>query len=511
MKKKKGLYAIAAAALLMGLIAGCGGGKQNEGEQASPNPDKGGTVTKKTFTMLTDSHPSYPYSKDWPVWKLLEDKTGATFNVQTPSGKLEDTINLTIASGEMPDLMFMYGKTQANKFGQQGALVNILDYKEDMPNFKKWMEKYPDITKAQIAADGKMYMFPNEGFGEANRMIWMYREDVFKKHDLKAPTTFDELYTVLKKLKELYPKSYPFSFRIGNNLLLLKALSAQFQTNEGFYQVGGDVKYGPTEPNYKTMLEYLNKFYKEGLIPPDWLTVDAKKWQDMMSAEQSFVTIDYIGRIDFFNNALRKDRPDFNLAFMVPPVGKQGGKPQNAYMHVVDSGLTVSSKSKKIKDIMRTVDFMYSEEGRTISSWGKEGDTYIVENGSKKIKPDFKDATDFRKQTGLATNGTYTWIDYDAYLSMASKELQNAYVEARKFDAPYRSLPDFNQKDLETVSTTGAAVDKYRDENVIKFIIGEQSLDNWSNYVSGLSNLGLPKLSELYKAAYDRTAKTSLK
>ncbi|NOU90985.1 extracellular solute-binding protein [Paenibacillus sp. LMG 31460] len=504
---KKGLYLFMMIMLSMTLIAGCSEKKQEGGQAATTNPEKSGALTKKTFTMLTDSHPSYPYNKDWPVWKMIEEKTGATFNVQTPSGKLEDTINLSIASGDMPDLMFMYGRTQTNKFGQQGALVNILDYKADMPNFTKWMEKYPEIAKAQLAADGKMYMFPNEGFGEANRMIWMYRQDVFQKHNLTAPTNFDELYTVLKKLKELYPKSYPFSFRLGNNLLLLKVLSANFQTNEGFYLDGRDVKYGPTEQSYQKMLGYLNKFYKEGLMPPDWLTVDAKKWQDLMSTEQSFVTVDYIGRIDFFNDALRKSNPNFNLTFMVPPIGNQGGKAQNAYMHVVDSGLTVSIKSKQIKDIMRTVDFLYSEEGRLLSSWGTEGKTYMVDNGKKKIKPDYKTAIDFRKETGLATNGTYTWVDYDAYLSMASKELQDAYVEARKYDAPYRSLPDFNQKDLETITTTGAAIDKYRDENVIKFIIGEQSLDNWSNYVKSMDNLGLPKLQELYKTGFLKNSK----
>lgn len=508
---KKGISILAISALAGLTIAGCGGGKQDSGNGAGAAPEQGGSTAKKTFSMLTESHPSTPYSKDWLVWKLLEQKTGATFQVQIPSGKLEDTINLSIASGDMPELMFMYGRTQANKYGQQGALVNILDYKDDMPNFKKWMEKYPDIAKAQLAADGKMYMFPNEGFGEANRMIWMYRDDVFKKHNLKAPANFDELYEALKKLKELYPKSYPFSFRTGSNLLLLKSMSAHFGTNEGFYQNGGNVSYGPTEANYRKMLEYLNKFYKEGLMPPDWLTVDAKKWQDMMSTDQSFVTVDYIGRIDFYNNALRKDKPDFNLAFMAPPVGMSGAKQQNAYMHVVDSGLTVSIKSKQIKDIMKTIDFLYSEEGRTLSSWGQEGTTYTTQNGKKKLNAEYTDATELRKRTGLASNGTYTWIDYDALLSIASKELQDAYVEARKYDAPYRALPDFNQKELETITTTGAAVDKYRDENVIKFILGEISFDNWNQYVNGLNNLGLPKLTELYKTAYSRAANANLK
>lgn len=517
---KKKLWMVVAVTLLAGLLAGCAGGNGQNADKQPASTKRPGATDKaeetsapksNTFSMLINSHPSYPYNKDWMVWKTLEEKTGAKFEIQTPSGELADTINLAVASGEMPDLMFMYGKASANKFGQQGALVNILDYTEEMPNFKKWMEQYPDITKSQIAADGNMYMFPNEGFGEGNRMVWMYREDVFKQHNLTAPTTFDELHAVLKQLKELYPESYPLSFRLGNNLLILKLLSAQFDTNQSYYLDQNEVEFGPTADSYKTMLEYLNKFYAEGLIPPDWLTVDAKKWQDLISTDKSFITIDYIGRIDFFNSALRADRPEFNMSFMAPPIGIDGGKPLNAYMHVVDSGLTVASTSKQINEIMSTIDYFYSEEGRDSHSWGKEGETYTVDNGTKKLSGSFKDIIDFQNQTGLLTSGTYTWVDYNSLLSLASVELQHAFVEARKYDAPYYSIPDFNQGELEIITTTGAAIDKYRDENVIQFIIGKQSFDNWNNYVNGLNNLGLSKIIELYKGAYSRAAGTSLK
>ena len=42
---------------------------------------------------------------------------------------------------------------------------------------------------------------------------WLYREDVFKMHNLKVPETFDELYDVCKKLKSIYPDSYPLCTR----------------------------------------------------------------------------------------------------------------------------------------------------------------------------------------------------------------------------------------------------------------------------------------------------------
>lgn len=502
--------------LVMALIAGCGGARDNEA-QGGANGGAGGAsepLAKKTFTMLTDSNPTFPYKKDWPIWKWIEEKTGVTLDVSLPSGKLADNLSLVVASNNMPDIMFMLDrKTQANKYGQQGALVNILDYVDLMPNFKQWMAKYPDMVQQAMAADGKMYMFPNEGFGETNRMIWMYREDVFRKNGLKPPTTYDELYEVAKKLKQLYPDSYPFSFRFGERLEIFTNLTANFGTGEDVYYDFDkkEWRYGPIEDNYKKLVEYLHTFYREGLIPPDWLAIQTKQWQDMMSTNKAFITVDYISRIDFFNTPLRKENPEFNLLFMAPPAGLAGGKQQNPYLHFLQSGMTVASTSKHIKDIMKYMDFFYTEEGRNLASWGKEGETYIVENGKKKIKPEFTDVTDLRAKTGLATNGTYTWIDYDAHLSMASPELQSAYQEARKYDAQMQPKPAFNEQETEVLSLTGEAIIKHREENIAKFITGSRPLSEWDKYVEEAKNLGVQKIIDVYKQAYDRVQNIKVK
>jgi putative aldouronate transport system substrate-binding protein len=247
-------------------------------------------------------------------------------------------------------------------------------------------------------------------------------------------------------------------------------------------------------------------------MPPDWLTIDTKQWQDMMSTDRAFVTVDYISRIDFFNLALRKDNPQYTMAFMPPPAGLPGGKQLNAYTHFVESGLTVTSKAKNVEAIMKFIDFYYSEEGRNIASWGKEGETYTVENGKKQLMKDkFVDISDMRKKTGLATNGTYTWIDYDAHLSLASDELKAAYAEARKYDDVFRPKASFNEQEQEIISTTGLAVDKHREENITKFILGDRPLSEWDKYVEEANKLGLPKVMETYKKAFERKANASLK
>lgn len=482
----------------------------NAGTEAKDKP-----LEKHTFKALLDSNATFPYTKEWPIWAWIEERTGVTLDVQTPSGKLNDTLNLVVASNDLPDLMYMPNRSTSNKFGQQGALVNILEYLNHMPNMVKWMEQYPEEAKAALAADGNMYMFPNQGFGETNRMIWMYRADVFEKHGLTLPANYDELHAVLKQLKELYPDSYPLTTRFGQIPdEMYTNLSVNFGSNQGVYYdfAKGEWKYGPTEGNYKAMVEDWHTFYEEGLIPPDFLTIQTKQWQDMVSNGEAFITIDYISRIDFFNNAMRKDNPDYNMQFMAPPAGITGGEQHNPYFHYLEGGLTVASTSDQIENIMAYMDFFYTEEGRTMASWGVEGETYVETAGQKAFKPEFTDVTEMRKQTGLQTYGTYTWIDFGAHLSLFSEDLRKAFEETAKYDPnAMQPRPAFTEEENEVISVTGQAVKKARDENFAKFVVGTRSLSEWDQYVGEIEALGVQKLIDTYTKAYDRVETIELK
>jgi len=190
---------------------------------------------------------------------------------------------------------------------------------------------------------------------------------------------------------------------------------------------------------------------------------------------------------------------------MAPPAGIPGGEQRNPYYHYLEGGMTVASTSKHIDDIMAYMDFFYTEEGRTLSSWGVEGETYTEENGVKRFLPQFTDVTEMRKQTGLQTYGTYTWIDFDAHLSLFSDDLRRAYEEAPKYDPPYmQPRPAFTEEENEIIALTGQAVQKYRDENFAKFVIGTRSLDEWDQYVQEIMALGVQQLIDTYDAAYKR-------
>lgn len=116
-----------------------------------------------------------------------------------------------------------------------------------------------------------------------------------------------------------------------------------------------------------------------------------------------------------------------------------------------------------------------------------------------------------RKQTGLQTSGTYTWIDFNAHLSLFSGDLKKAYEEAAKYDPPaMQPKPAFTDTENEVLSVTGQAVKKYREENFSKFVLGTRKLSEWDKYVEEINGLGVQKLIDTYTAAQQRVEQAKL-
>jgi putative aldouronate transport system substrate-binding protein len=321
---------------------------------------------------------------------------------------------------------------------------------------------------------------------------------------LAIPKNENDLYAVLKKLKELYPNSYPLAFR--NGISELSMLAPSWNTDYQMYykpKAKGFV-YGPIEDNFKDMITFYNKLYKEKLIPPNILTLDTKGWQDVMSNSDSFITVDYLSRIDFFNVPMRKTDPNFSLTYMPPMKGGANGVDKFASTSVGTYGFVVSSKSKQRDNALKYVDWFYTQKAAELTSWGEEGKTYNVVDGKKKFIGNSIDVTSLRNNTGLSTWGFYQLFDYDAHISLFSKEVASAYDQSRKDDLPSNTILSFTPQEQEVVNSIGVNIQKATDEQISKFILGTRDLNEWDQYVKEIKALGLDKLKDVYAKAYAR-------
>lgn len=500
------------AIVLIAVIVSACSSKNNNGEPAasppaSTQPSTGASGSPSASAALpepanirifTENNTAWPPKPDWGVWKWVKEETNITVEQVLATGP--ESLSLAISSGDMPDVLSVF-PGDVSKFGPTGAFEDLSKHMDKMPNVKAYLDAKPEVMARVVNPNGEIYSIINDGAGEGSQMVWFYREDIFKKHNLTPPKTWDELYETSKKLKELYPDSYPFLFRHG--LGTLDTFGPSFGVYPEFYQDPQDptkMKFGLQDPAFKTMVEYLNKFLKAELMPPDWLTMDYKAWTQFMSTNKAFITVQFIGQIEIMNSQL----PEGNLEFMAPPIGL-GDKPYLPRGGFESYGLAVASTSKNKDAAFRYLDYIFSEKGKDIQSWGKEGETYTVVDGKRKFNDNYKEANDLRVISGIQTAATYGWFDFDAWLSLVKDTEQEAYVEAPKYRFPVAyTRPMLTADEAASVSTDNDQIWKFWTGEVTKFIYGDRPMSEWDAFVKDLDKHNLEKLRGVYQTALDR-------
>ena len=365
-----------------------------------------------------------------------------------------------------------------------------------------------DIRKS---ADGKVYYTPNYGMERyTNLRTWLYRKDIFDKHGLSVPETTEDLYNVSKKLKELYPDSYPFCMRTGLTNINVIGCSWKPNFHYGAYYDFENEKwcYGATEDTMLEIVEYLNRMVKEKLIPSDFLTINTSSWQELVSTNRGFIMPEYQIRIDFFNGIAREQMPEFNLTAMTPPRADNGvGINMNNKFNQDPTGYAVMNTGDEasIVNAMRYIDWFYSDEGSEILSWGKEGETYEVVDGKRRFIIE-NEAGNAQTLYGFKTTGTYARID-PACINASISEEQAATTDFIIGNIYPHLDPtlylEFSADDSKTLADLNTSIDTYVRENLQKFIIGQRPLSEWETFRNELSELPVTELLALYEKVYN--------
>lgn len=545
MNKKIKLVALMLSVVMVALLfAGCGGG---ENKQSSDNSQSSGqnsssqqtsdksSVNQNGFPIVTNkitlkilapkAANEVPYDQ-MDVFKEYEKKTNIHIEWDNPPVEnFTERYNIVMASGDLPDAIEQMPGGDILKYAQMGVIIPLNDLIDKWaPNLKALMGQYPDIKKILTQSDGKIYHIARlNPYTDTERLSarlnnpLQIREDWLTKLGLKEPVTTDDWYNVWKAFKTQDPNGngkadeIPFS---GNGLWAVRSLVQGWGVLDGFYlpKDSKEVHYGPIETRYKEALTWIAQMYKEGLIDQEIATNDEKAFQGKMAQNLIGSYRGLLGgHMRAFNETLPKTIPGFKVIGAVPikgPYGDQieplGGIDQGAY--------TVITKNNKYPEAtMRWLDYFYSEEGSVFISFGPfEGKTYTKGSDGHYHYTDFVQ----KNPDGLSAKqavGTFSPVqsvfpalfNYDTHL-----EFNPPYnVEALEKMAPYAipSLPNlsFSQQDDETRRQIMADVQTYVDEQVTKFILGQEPLSNWDSYVQRVKDMGIDKVLKIYQDAYN--------
>jgi putative aldouronate transport system substrate-binding protein len=236
-------------------------------------PGSGGTVT--TF-QLTWGDPSMPLEDGNEYWAELNERLGVSFEPQfVPQPTFDQKFATMLASGEVPDLVFVNDQSAVNLQGiRDGAFADLSEvFSGD--NILKWPNlaaRREEIWQASLK-DGRIYQVPSTVWALTNLPI--VRTDLVGQTSVGlAPANADELLTVLKEVTAL--GTGPGGQQVyGINKYEPVMWRRLFKVGPD-WQLGddGELVHATETENYKAMLEWLAQAWAEGVFDPVAMTTN---------------------------------------------------------------------------------------------------------------------------------------------------------------------------------------------------------------------------------------------
>lgn len=214
-----------------------------------------------------------------------------------PSDSYGDKLNLAIASGEIPDMMIVDPK-QLEQLTAAGAIEDMTPYIERYAN-KDILENYRQTKSVALASatiNGKIMGIPNVQPQADAPIMAFVRRDWLNKLGLEGPKTLDDIEAIARAFIERDPDGNGVKDTYGLTGTLqpvmvpsnLHGFDAVFNAHGSFpgmfyRNAEGKIIYGTVQPETKEALARLARWYKEGLIDPEFATKDTGKSNEIIA------------------------------------------------------------------------------------------------------------------------------------------------------------------------------------------------------------------------------------
>ncbi|NQX67200.1 extracellular solute-binding protein [Paenibacillus alba] len=537
MKKKVKLISSTLSIIMLSSLAVACSDKTDK--QSTPSPSSTPSAqTATTYPMKTDKTLSFWTAdfnpilqikssvKDIPFYQDWQKKTGVAINFINPvMGQEKEQLNVTLASGDLPDMIeynwktnFPGGPEKAIKDGVVMKLNDVID--KYAPNLKKYLKEHPEVDKMVKTDSGNYFAFPFVR-GDESLMVFqgpMLRQDYLTELGLQMPTTMDEWYSVLKAFKEKKGMEAPLTFR-GLNDLNNGAFIGAYGINRSFYVDNGQVKFGPAQPAYKDFLATMRKWYAEGLLDKNIATVDIKAQDANMTSGKSGASIGAAGSgMGKWVGAVKGKDPKYDLVAAPYPVLNKGDKPKFgqksfAFGSEPSGMIAITGTSKNVELAAKFLDYGYSEEGHNFFNFGTEGVSYKMDNGYPKYTDlimNNPEKLSLAQAMGLYIRGNTSgpFVQDIRYLEQyyTMKQQKDAIVVWQNTDASKYMLPPVTATPQESTELAKIMneVNALVDETSLKIILGASPVQEFDKYLSKLQTLNINRAIEIQKAALDR-------
>jgi putative aldouronate transport system substrate-binding protein len=514
MKGKRVLSLILVVMLIMLSMVGC---KKNETSTSGQDVEGGadGKVTIKYWVPFASNQYIQSLNES-EMYKELEERTGVHVKFIHPAeGEEIEQFNLMLNSKELPDVIQTYagqykgGMDKAIEDGVYLRLNELID--QHAPNFKKLLEEDPELARQTMTDKENIYAFPLVGIDPDEPAWWgpVFRGDWLEELDLEIPNTIDEWYNVLTQFKKKKNAKAPLVFS-SRGIDPYGTIISAFDIGPSFYKKDNVVKYGPMEPGFKEYLATMNKWYNEDLIDKDFPTRDSNGRATLITSGDAGAYISEYAVVDKYQAAIAATDPNAKFIAAIQPSLKLGEKVNYRVVNERNGGYeaVITSSCKNPEAVVKWLDYAYSQEGFMLFNYGIEGKSYNMVDGEPQFadlltnNPDGLDFWTVCNKYKLEV-GPYL-RDYKAVPGFTDIDL-DCMEQWTKAGTDHVIPPvNFTPEESEIYSAIMGDVATFKDEMVLKFIVGEIPLSEFDNYVEQLKALEIEKVIDIYQEALNR-------
>jgi putative aldouronate transport system substrate-binding protein len=526
---RKGLVVLVSLVLLSGaLFAGA------QQEAASADAPKEVTIWEG---LWANAAVSVSNLAETPLYKEAMAKTGIQVTwIHPPQGQANENFNLMIASNELPDMIYRNWNAYPGgpeKAINDGVIVQLNDVIENKsPNLMALFKQHPDWLKAAKTDKGTLFAWPFIR-GHQDLMVFFgpqMRKDWLDQLGMDVPETIADWDTLLVAVKEAGLCEYPLTFtnlRRGRGINAAGGVFIQpFGTTWDFHQDdSGKVTFGPYKDEFKDFLIFFKDWVNRGLVDPEFISNERKTFDAKVVNGDAFAWVSYTGSgIGAYLDANRGKDTTYDLTPTPYPVVNSGDVPFFGQRDsaVKPDGMALTTQAKNVDACAEWADYPYGDEGHVLFNFGIEGESYTWVQDY----PGFE-GVDFPKYTDLMNNnpdgktlsqmgGLYTRSFYSGPIVQDNRYIyQYAWRPAQRYaieiwgqtEAEKHMLAQnitATPEESEDLAAIMSEVNTYRDEMVIKFITGQESIDNFDEFQAQLQKMGIERAIEIKQAGLDR-------
>ena len=385
MKRSRGIAAVlVSAVMLTTMFAGCGSKAGNTGATTAAGTTAATTAqTQKEPVKLTmffgDAGIKFPADVDVsnnPFLNIIEKQANVDLEIIQPQyADFETKFNLMISSGEIPDIVHCWFADAINKNGAAGAFVSLEDYVTKSSTLSAlYPKEYLDLMRA---SDGKIYGLTS--LDAKNYGATIARMDLIEElNGGVIPKTPDDWYQLMKKEKEKYPDSIPYTSRGDTSHMdcFFRAFGAEVNGDGADWQLtNGKIIDSFEAPKMRDSILFHRKLYAEKLLDPTFVTNKAADWETAVN-EKGFLVFDAdassaISPVDGWLSKGIKNQ----YFTVVPHPMEPGVAAENAYYRPMGIGwhtISISSKCKDIDAAVKVIEAFLSPEVETAAACGRE-------------------------------------------------------------------------------------------------------------------------------------------